>query len=315
MRRNIVKYRSSAVGTGWHVRRIPCLFKAVTAGALLSLYGVAAEVRAAETDRFDVAGTMQSPGVKDATSGAGISRGSDEGRGNARSDRASTDVPAASDAAQAEVGGLAWINQQPSGNYTLQVMVAVSSTPLVAFARRNKLAGPLAVATFRRDEKMLYLLLQGSYASRSEAESAALRLEKETGERPWTRRFSALPDLSDSNAPPPRPAESASKPPIRIMGAAWLWSRNPTRYTLQLMADRRADSLRAFVAEQRPDGAVAIVRVKRKGRAWYLLLAGDYPNQEEAAMAISALPRRATTRGPWPRRFASLQDQMVAGNR
>ena len=158
------------------------------------------------------------------------------------------------------------------------------------------------------------MLLQGSYTSRVEAEGAAALFVQETGEQPWVRTFSSLPELFDSNLPPSRQVETVNKPPIKVMGAAWLWSRNPVRYTIQLMADRRADSLRAFIAEQRPDGPIAIVRIKRKSKPWYLLLAGDYASQEEAVAAINALPQTVSQRGPWPRRFASLQDQMVAGN-
>jgi septal ring-binding cell division protein DamX len=279
---------------------------AVTACALLYSFGAIPEAQAVEPTHGKT-GTTLSPGASD------VSSASDTGVSNI-SNGESKNTTAGKNPSQEEVRGLSWINQQPAGNYTLQLMVAVSAKPLLTFARKESLSAPLAVAVFRRGDDVLHLLLQGSYTSRSEADSAAALFEQETGAQPWVRRFSSLPELFDTNSPPPRQAVTDNKPPIKVVGAAWLWSRNPVRYTIQLMADRRADSLRAFVAEQRPDGPVAIVRVKRKGKPWYLLLAGDYASQEEAVAAIAALPQRASVRGPWPRRFASLQDQMVAGN-
>jgi septal ring-binding cell division protein DamX len=276
----------------------------VTAGALLCWSGAIAEAQAVQPTQNGKTETTLSPGASDAS---GVADTGVNKINNGESKNISS-------TSREEVRGLSWINEQPAGNYTLQLMVAVSPKPLLNFAHKESLSGPLALAAFRRGDNVLHLLLQGSYTSHSEAEGAAALFERETGELPWVRSFSSLPELFDSNSPPPRQAETVNKPPIKAMGAAWLWSRNPVRYTIQLMADRRADSLRAFIAEQRPEGPVAIVRIKRKGKPWYLLLAGDYASQEEAIAAISALPQRASVRGPWPRRFASLHDQMVAGN-
>lgn len=279
----------------------------VTAGALLCWFGAIADAQAIQPTP-GMTETTLSPSASDAS---GVS---DTGVGNINNGEKKNSTNEEKPSPE-EVRGLTWINQQPAGNYTLQLMVAVSSKSLLTFARKESLSGPLAVAAFRRGDDVLHLLLQGSYTSRSEADSAVALFEKETGQQPWVRRFSSLPELFDSNSPPPRQPGTANKPPIKVVGAAWLWSRNPVRYTIQLMADRRADSLRTFIAEQRPEGPVAIVRVKRKGKPWYLLLVGDYASREEAVAAINALPQRASVSGPLPRRFASLQDQMVAGNR
>lgn len=287
--------------------RLPLAKVVVTAGALLYWFAAIPEALAVQPTHGKTETTM-SPSTSDAAPGA-----SDTGVGNINNGE-KKNATAGGNPSPEEVRGLSWINQQPAGNYTLQLMVAVSSKPLLTFARKESLSGPLAVAAFRGGDDVLHLLLQGSYTSRSEADSAAALFEQETGQQPWVRRFSSLPELFDNNLPPSRQAVTDKKPPIKVVGAAWLWSRNPVRYTIQLMADRRAASLRTFVAEQRPDGPVAIVRVKRKGKPWYLLLSGDYASQEEAIAAINALPQRASVRGPWPRRFASLQDQMVAGN-
>jgi DamX protein len=85
-------------------------------------------------------------------------------------------------------------------------------------------------------------------------------------------------------------------------------------YTIQLMGDRHADRLHAFVRKLRPSTPLASIRVKRKDKPWFLLVEGDYASEEEAIAAIRALPREMKGGGAWPRLFASLQDEMVAGN-
>ncbi len=226
-----------------------------------------------------------------------------------------SDTPSEGAAARAQVEGLSWINQQPKGNYTLQLMAAVSPKPLYKFVRNESLPPPLAMACFKKEGKILHLLLQGSYATRSEAEIAAAQIEPEKGERPWVRKFASFPELFDSNSPPPGEEHEEEKRPLPpIMGAAWVWSRNPVHYTIQLMGDRHADRLHVFVRKQRPATPLASIRVKSKGKPWFLLVEGDYASEEEAIAAIKALPREVKGGGAWPRVFASLQDQMVVGN-
>lgn len=211
--------------------------------------------------------------------------------------------------------GVTWIAQQPRSNYTVQLMVAATQQHLANYIRKESLTAPLAIAGFRKDDKVLHLLLQGSYATRTEADAAAAQFEGATGLRPWVRRFSALPELFDSHAVPlavkPEPAK---EPPPPVAGAAWLWSRNPLRYTVQLMGDSRSDTLLAFIQRHRPTGPLAIVRVGRGGKRHYLLLAGDYASEDAAARVIQALPSEMAAGHPSPRRFSVLQDQMVEAN-
>jgi len=218
-------------------------------------------------------------------------------------------------AAPAAILGLSWINQQPHANYTLQVMAAVSPALLQKYAHKESLAAPLAIACFQKDDKVMHLLLQGSYTTRSEAESVAAQLGQEKGLQPWVRKFASLPVLFPSDTPPVAAKHaSVEQPPPPIMGAAWLWSRNPVHYTIQLMEDSRVVRLKTFVDKARPPGPLAIVRGKRKGKPWFLLFAGDYASKDEALTAIKALPKRVRGAGPWPRSVASLQDHMVASN-
>lgn len=228
-----------------------------------------------------------------------------------------SEVPANVVYATGRVEGAEWIAKQPPAHYTLQVMVASTPGGIIDLAQRaGDTEGPKAVAGFRQDGRLLYLLLQGSYASRSTAEDAAAGVEAVYKVRPWIRRFDALPELfevpSQPAVPPSTPGNSSDS---AVAGAAWLWSRNPARYTIQLLSDGRKSTLHEYINAHRPAMPLAVVRVDRDGKAWYLLLAGEYGDATEAASAIAKLP--ATMRGatPWPRTFAAVQDEMVASKR
>jgi septal ring-binding cell division protein DamX len=209
------------------------------------------------------------------------------------------------------VGGVEWIGRQPATSYTLQLMAASSPVTLVQLIKERALSAPLAIAKSKDGEGALYLLFQGSYANRSDAQGEAAQIESTTGLRPWIRRFASLTAIRDASTDTffQKNRQSAA-----VTGAAWLWSRNPVHYTVQLMSDNQIETLRTFVARERPAGPLAIVRVNLKGKAWYLLLAGDHASEEKATQAILALPEEVSGAGPWPRSFASLQEQMAAVN-
>ncbi len=215
------------------------------------------------------------------------------------------------------IEGGGWVAQQSRTNYTLQVMVGSAPGAVIELAQGARdVAAPMAVASFTQEGRQLYLLLYGSYATRGEAEDAAVQVEANFRMRPWIRSFATLPALSDvvvpsaaASAPPPAASSEA------IAGAAWLWSRNPTHYTIQLLGDGRRGTLHDFVERHHPAGPLAMVRVVRGGAEWHLLLAGDYASAAEAAAAIAALPSEMRGGAPWPRPFSAVQDQMAASAR
>lgn len=212
--------------------------------------------------------------------------------------------------------GVAWIKQQPRGNFTLQVVVASDPGAVINLGLGARgAAEPMAVAGFTQDGRQFHLLLYGSYATRGVAEGAAARVEALFRMRPWIRSFATLPALSEvaMQAAPTAPS-SVTPPSVVAEGAAWLWSRNPTGYTIQLLSDGHRSTLDNFIEHYHPAGPLAVVRVDRGGKAWYLLLTGEYKSAVEAAAAIAALPDEIRGGSPWSRQFSSVQDQMVTAN-
>lgn len=126
---------------------------------------------------------------------------------------------------------------------------------------------------------------------------------------------------ADSDAPdavtPPITAEVARKPaPVIEKSSAsvsretptgdWLRSRNPRRYTLQLVGARDRASIDRFVRKHAIKPPYAVFSRTLNGAPWYSLVAGDFPDRAAAVTARAALPAALGDSGIWPRTFESI---------
>ena len=89
-------------------------------------------------------------------------------------------------------------------------------------------------------------------------------------------------------------------------GDAWLKSRDPARFTLQLVGSRDRAAVRKFAREHAIAEPHAIFERDLKGRPWYSLVAGDYPDRAAAIAARERLPKGLARSGIWPRTFGSI---------
>ncbi|MBL3599947.1 MAG: SPOR domain-containing protein [gamma proteobacterium endosymbiont of Lamellibrachia anaximandri] len=92
----------------------------------------------------------------------------------------------------------------------------------------------------------------------------------------------------------------------------WLLEQNPEHYTLQLIGVEQLASLRRFVARHGLEKQAGYIRTKRKGKAWYVLLWGVYPERDAAQKAKRKLPRSLKGRDAWARTVGSLQQELNA---
>jgi len=90
-------------------------------------------------------------------------------------------------------------------------------------------------------------------------------------------------------------------------GVDWLNSREPGRYTLQLVGARDPAAVRKFIGDNRLGQPYAIFERPLDGRPWYSLVAGDYPDRKAAVAARDRLPGGLAGSGAWPRTFESIQ--------
>ncbi|RDH83455.1 MAG: hypothetical protein DIZ78_14350 [endosymbiont of Escarpia spicata] len=92
----------------------------------------------------------------------------------------------------------------------------------------------------------------------------------------------------------------------------WLLEQNPEHFTLQLIGVEQLASLRRFVKRHDLEKQAGYIRTKRKGKAWYVLLWGVYPERDAAQKAKRKLPRSLGGRDVWARTVGSLQQELNA---
>jgi septal ring-binding cell division protein DamX len=138
------------------------------------------------------------------------------------------------------------------------------------------------------------------------------------------QRTSAAPPVEPASEPVGAPVESRevpkeprvvkAKPAVVVPagtapsgGEAWLQSRDPARFTLQLVGSRDRAAVRKFAREHAIAEPHAVFERDLKGRPWYSLVAGDYPDRAAAIAARERLPKGLGRSGIWPRTFGSIQ--------
>jgi len=213
---------------------------------------------------------------------------------------------------QGQILGVEWLDRQPKGNYTLQLLVSSSRYNLTHFARMHKgLDGPLAAYAFDKDGNRLQVLTMGSYSSREEAMQAASTLP--AGVKGWPRSLASVQQVMlPESLPPQGEALSANTnaTSAQYKDTAWAWSQDPSHYTVQLAAAKSEKSLESVMASINLPGELAVVQTLREGELWYVLIYGSFASREAATGTIERLPARLKQSQPWPRSFASIQGEL-----
>lgn len=99
--------------------------------------------------------------------------------------------PEAAPPAQNFTGDVKWLVEEPALNYTLQLASMQERSSVEKMIRQKGLEGARIIPMERKGEPY-FVLLTGSYASRSEADSAAKRYKKDFGIAPWVRKIKDL---------------------------------------------------------------------------------------------------------------------------
>jgi septal ring-binding cell division protein DamX len=84
------------------------------------------------------------------------------------------------------------------------------------------------------------------------------------------------------------------------------------RFTIQLIGFRTPARIAAFASDQGIASEARWLRAPGKGRAWYVVVLGDYGTREEAQTALAALPVRLRSLSPVIRPLAAGTELMPA---
>ena len=92
----------------------------------------------------------------------------------------------------------------------------------------------------------------------------------------------------------------------RIENVAWIQSRNPEHFTIQLAAMSSKQAVKELIKKQSQSGSFAYYRKKQKGKPMYIAIYGSFTNRTEAEKA--AVPFAPLK--PWIRDFGSIQESI-----
>ena len=112
----------------------------------------------------------------------------------------------------------------------------------------------------------------------------------------------------------------ASKASVRASGVSSsgeqaenvLLGFNANAYVLQLMAAGAEKPLMDYIDEQSNKKNLRLYRGVRNGRSWYIIVEGYYVDRNDALAGISKLPNAQRANRPWPKKVASVQQEIKA---
>lgn len=125
----------------------------------------------------------------------------------------------------------------------------------------------------------------------------------------------AKPAVKPVVAPVPKPAAPkpvASAPVVASAapaGGDWYASQPPASYALQILGTRSESSAKAFVSKN--GGQYRYFKKLHQGQALYVVTYGQFATRVAAQTAIKSLPASVQAGKPWPRSFASIQQEAV----
>lgn len=126
---------------------------------------------------------------------------------------------------------------------------------------------------------------------------------------PATKPVPAAASAIKPAAPAPRPettVASAAPGP----GAEWYASRPSGNYALQILGTRSESSAKAFVSKN--GGEYRYFKKLHQGQPLYVVTYGQFSSRAAAQAAVQSLPAAVQAGKPWPRSFASIQQEAQA---
>lgn len=111
----------------------------------------------------------------------------------------------------------------------------------------------------------------------------------------------------------PAPAPPPSAPTAGSVGGSWYLSQPVGQYTLQLFGTSSEEAAQTAVREG--GGDYRYFRKLHQGKPLYVVTYGHFSTPAAAKSAVSGLPVRLQAGKPWPRTFASIQQEIRQAGR
>ncbi|MDY1087198.1 AAA family ATPase [Pseudomonas aeruginosa] len=112
-------------------------------------------------------------------------------------------------------------------------------------------------------------------------------------------------------APAAKPAPAPAAKPASGGGAGSQWYRNQSggNFALQILGTGSEANAQAFIRQQ-GGGDFRYFKKTLQGKPFYVVTYGSFPNRAAALAAVKKLPSKVQAGKPWPRTFASIQQEI-----
>ncbi|WP_115717189.1 SPOR domain-containing protein [Gallaecimonas mangrovi] len=105
--------------------------------------------------------------------------------------------------------------------------------------------------------------------------------------------------------------KAAPKPDVKPV-SSWPDNVPDSHYALQLIAGQNAQKIEQAMAGQEV-GNWYMVKTRRSGKVFYLVVQGNYASLAQANAAKATLPKRFRDAGAWPKRYDKIKAAIAAG--
>ncbi|MDH4570227.1 cell division protein [Pseudomonas sp. BN414] len=109
--------------------------------------------------------------------------------------------------------------------------------------------------------------------------------------------------------PAEKPAPAAAASTGGASGNGWYSGQTGSHFALQVLGTSSEGSAKAFV--QQNGGQYRYFKKQHQGKALYVVTYGSFPSRTAAQAAIKSLPAKVQAGKPWPKTFASIQQEMA----
>ncbi|WP_407362837.1 AAA family ATPase [Pseudomonas luteola] len=115
--------------------------------------------------------------------------------------------------------------------------------------------------------------------------------------------------------PKPAPAKPAAQEAPKTAqgnGGGWYSTQGGTHYALQVLGTSSESSAQAFIQQQSDSANYRYFKKQYQGKALYVVTYGSFANRAAAEAAVKQLPAKVQSAKPWPRTFASIQQDIAS---
>jgi septal ring-binding cell division protein DamX len=200
-----------------------------------------------------------------------------------------------------------WYSNQPKSSFVLQLFAASKRESIdMMIATLTDQSDRFSTFVQVRNGSPVYVLTEGLYSNRIEAEQAAEKFKPAI--IPWVRSIESISSVMRTlvtTVPTQIDADGI------INDDAWVWSQDPASITIQIAASSDKAALERLVKKYKIPSPLAIMKTSRDKKAWFILVSGLYKNRKSARADITELPQALINMGPWIRSYASIHDELA----